>query len=87
MDARRVGNVADHLVRVEIDDDDVGRVRDIQAPGGGVGREVVPAAFATDLDIADDVIASRRGERRSDGCESTSRCEHQTSHMTPLTKC
>src|SRR5262249_57524604 len=54
--AGRVGNVADHLVGVQIDHHDVGGVRDVEPPRGAVDREIVPAAIAADRNVAQDVI-------------------------------
>src|SRR6185295_14295015 len=83
--ARRVGNVADHLVGVEIDDDDVRRVRYVEPPRGAVDGQVVPAALAADLDLADDVVTGRRGEYGRDCSKNSgSRGEHR-SHGTSLT--
>src|SRR5262249_46354678 len=84
VDARRVGNVADDLVRIQIDDDDVRSVRDVEPSRGAVDREVVPAAFAADLDVAEDVITGGGGERQRDRHERTERREDQSSHRTLL---
>ncbi len=84
MDARRVGDVADDLVGVEIDDGDVRPVRDVQPPRRAVDREVVPAAFAADLDLADDVIAGRRGGERGGGGEGVETGVERSSHVVLL---
>ena len=70
VNARRIGDVADHFARVDIDDDDVGRMRDIEPARRAVDGQIVPAAFAADLDLAEEVITgrgskTRRGQRRT----------------------
>ena len=61
--ARRVRNAADHLVGRGIDDDDLGAVRHVQPPAGGVRQRVVPLrrTWPADLDVRDLNIRSLRG--------------------------
>src|SRR5262249_48667398 len=65
VNARRIRNVANDLVRVDVHDDDMRGVGDVESARGAVDGEGVPAAFAAKFDRADDVIAGGggRGER------------------------
>ena len=51
MDARCVGDLADDLLAVEIDDNDVGAPRDEELAVSGVNFEEVPPPFAADRDL------------------------------------
>ena len=66
MNAGCVGNVANDLVRVQVDNDNVRRVRDVEPARGAVDGEIVPAAFTAEFHLADDVITggSRSREQR-----------------------
>ena len=79
--ARRVRNIADDLVRLEVDNHDVRRVRHIQSPGGAVDRQVVPAAFAADLDVPGDVISGRcRHQQHRREQDETKKLSHVPLH-------
>ncbi len=54
--AGRVGNVADDLVGLRVDYDDVRRVADIQPMRRGVDRQIVPSAFAADRNLLGKMI-------------------------------
>ena len=59
VDAGRVGDLADDLLGVEVDDDDAGAPRDVEPPVRGVHFEEVPAPLAADLDLVDLLVAGR----------------------------
>ena len=67
MDALGVGNIADDLTRIDVDNSDVGRMGDIESMRCTIDCEIVPSAFAADLDVAEDVVAGRRGHRKHGG--------------------
>ena len=68
MDARRVGDFADHRVPVEVDHDHLGGVADIEAPCAGIDRKVIPAAVAADFDLGDQVVGAVGAGERSQRC-------------------
>ena len=70
VDARRIGNVADDLARVEVDHRDVGRMGDVETTRGAIDRQVVPSAFATDFDFAERVVTGG-GRHRQCGRQQT----------------
>ena len=47
MDSRRVRDFANHRILVKIDNDDLGRMREIETARSGIDRQNVPTAFAT----------------------------------------
>ena len=61
MDALGVRNIPDDLTRIDVDNSDVGRMRYIESMRCAIDCEIVPSAFAADLDLAEDVVAGRRG--------------------------
>src|SRR4051812_42550303 len=67
MHSRGIGNLSHDLESIKIHDHDFGSVRNIEAAGGAIDGEIVPAAFAADLQLVGDVIAV--GGRA--GCEET----------------
>ena len=60
MHARSVGNIIDNLLRVDIDYHNVGGPGNIQPPGCAVHSQVVPRAFAAQLQLFDYVISRIR---------------------------
>jgi hypothetical protein len=56
VDARCVRDIADDLTGVDVDDDDMGRVGDVEAARSRIDGEVIPAALAAYLDLAGEAI-------------------------------
>ncbi len=84
MYARRVGDVADHLVRIDIDHNDVGSMRYIQAARRAVDGKVIPPPVAPHFNLSNDVVVrSGQGGRRSQK-ESTCKSAHNHQHETPI---
>ncbi len=71
--ARRRRDLADDGVLVHVDDDDLRGVRHVEAAGGGIDGQVVPAAFAADRDFLQLPVGTvggterRRQPERQDG--------------------
>ena len=61
MDTGSVGDVADHLASLRIDDDDMGPMAHIQAMRGRVDREIVPPPIAADRDLFREVVRTVLG--------------------------
>ncbi len=51
-----VRDIADHFAGVEIQNHDVGAVRDVQAAAGGVRGQVIPEAVTAEMNLLNDVI-------------------------------
>ena len=56
MNAGRVRDFADDLVLGEVNDHDLGPVRNVEALTRRIHRSVIPAAFAADGDFLDEMI-------------------------------
>ena len=63
VDALRVGDLADHFARIDVQDHGARAVGDVQPAGGIVQRQVVPTPAAADVDLLDDVVAFGRKGR------------------------
>jgi hypothetical protein len=87
--ARRVGNLADDFVLRHIEDDDFGRVTDVQTLRDGVNVQIVPSTLAAELHVLDELIRSvgspglnrqqPDGERRRDETHTNHLQAHTTS--------
>ena len=64
----------------------MGAVRDVQSSRGAVDGQIVPAAFAAHLNVAQDVIARRRCENQRDRRGSAEDRQDQSSHVRPPRK-
>ena len=56
MDTGRIGHFTDNFPLVHIQDLDARRAADVQAPGLGIERDVVPAAVSADLDFLENMV-------------------------------
>ena len=56
-----IGNFAGDFSGVHVEHDDFRAARNEQAARGGIEREVVPAAFAAERDLFQQMIAGRAG--------------------------
>jgi hypothetical protein len=54
--AMKVGDGSDGLAGGCVEDLNAGAVGDVETMGGGIGEEVVPATFAADLPLVDDLV-------------------------------
>jgi len=61
MNALRVWDAADDFVRIRVQHDNLGGVRDVDAAGVAVDIDVVPAAFTADGNGLDHFIPGRAG--------------------------
>ena len=80
VNAWRIGDIADDLAGVDIDDDDMGRVGNVEAARGRVDGEVVPPALAADFDFAEKVVTGRGSEQ--DGSSDGRGEQHQQKTLT-----
>ena len=76
MHAERVGNQADDLAGIDVDDFDAIAVRDVRAARDGVDGDVVPTAGAADGDVTRDVPRGERGGGDGEREQSEERAFH-----------
>ena len=67
----RIGDVANNLIGIEVDHHHMGCVGHVEPPRGAIDGEIIPAAFATDFDLAGHVIAGR-GRRKKESAQEPS---------------
>ena len=75
----RVGQLADDLLLVEVDDDHAVAPRDVEPSRVGVDREVIPAALAADGDLVDlrrGPVGPGLGGRGEGGQGEQGDCDH-----------
>ena len=67
MDARRIGDFADDAVGLGVDNDDLGRMADVEPVLRRIDGEVVPAAVAADGDFMEETVGSGRVSAQGGG--------------------
>ena len=65
VNARRIGDFSHDRVLLEVDDDHLGRVREIEPARGRIDRKDIPAAFAADGNIPLEFVNFLRGGEAS----------------------
>ena len=89
MYAGRVGDLTEQFVLRRVDDDDLGRVRNVQTLGRAVDAQIVPPALAADVNVFDEPIRFVRGtgtgrqkETHRQAAHRDSLDAHETSNRT-----
>ena len=68
VNAVKIGNGADRLAGVGVDNVNLSAVRDVKAMRAGIGYWVVPASIAADFPVVDDVVGLLRHGGCGRGC-------------------
>ena len=71
MDARRVGDFARHGVCIQIDNDNLRRMRKVETARSRIDRQNVPAAFASNRYLRYEVVRFVAERRRANQAKAT----------------
>jgi hypothetical protein len=67
VDARSVGNIADNLSGIGVDDNGMSTVRHVKTTALTIDFEIVPAPFSSDFDLLNDVVTGCSAKHRERG--------------------